>query len=60
MRHDRGNVKSQNFTFEELKNSKYLEKYIEDQIHFFIKHSKAFYEDHQGNVVYMKEETETD
>ena len=60
MYNDRGNVKSQNFTFEELKNSKYLQKYTEDEIHFFIKHSKAFYEDDQGNVFYVKQETESD
>ena len=35
-------------------------KNIEDQIHFFIKHSKAFYEDDQGNVFYVKQETESD
>ena len=33
---------------------------MEDEIHFFIKHSKAFYEDHQGNVFYVKQETESD
>ena len=60
MHHDRGNVKSQNFTFEELKNSKYLQKYTEHEIHFFIQHSKAFYEDDQGNVFYVKQETESD
>ena len=60
MHHDRGNIKSQNFTFEELKNSKYLKRYTEDQIHLLIKHSKEFHEDNQGNVVYVKEETESD
>ena len=60
MHHDRRNLDSHKFTFEELKNSKYLQKYTEDEIHFFIKHSKVFYDDDQGNVFYVQQETESD
>ena len=60
MHYDRRNLHSQKFTFEELKNSEYLKNYKEDHIHFFIKHSKEYHEDNQGNVVYVKEETESD
>ena len=60
MQYDRQNLHSQKFTFEELKNSEYLKNYTEDHIHFFIKHSKEYHEDNQGNVVYVKEETKSD
>ena len=60
MHNDRRNVNSQNFTFEELKNSKHLNKYREDEIHFFIQHSKELSEDDEGNVFYVKQETESD
>ena len=60
MYHDRRNLDSQKFTFEELKNSKALESYTEYEIHLLIKHSKEFHEDNQGNVLYVKEETESD
>ena len=57
MHFDRQNLDSQKFTFEQLKNSNYLQQYTEDQIHYFLNYSKEFHEDNQGNVVYMKEET---
>ena len=54
MYHDRGNLGSQKFTFEQLKNSNNLQQYTEDEIHYFIKHSKLFNEDNEGNIVYVK------
>ena len=60
MYHDRRNLDSQKFTFEELKNSKALKSYTEYEIHLLIKHSKEFHEDYHGNVVYVKEETKSD
>ena len=60
MYNDRGNLESQKFTFEELKNSEHLNKYREDEMHFFIQHSKELSEDDQGNAVYVKQETESD
>ena len=60
MHHDRRNLDSQKFTFEELKNSEDLKNYTEYEIHLLIKHSKEFHEDNQGNVVYVKQETESD
>ena len=57
MHHDRRNLDSQKFTFEQLKNSNYLQEYTEDEIHYFIKHSKSFNEDNEGNVVYVKNKT---
>ena len=49
-------IKPQKFTFEELKKSTYLEKYTENEIKLFIKNSKEFYEDNEGNVFYMNKE----
>ena len=60
MYNDKQNLDSQKFTFQELKNSEYLQNYTEYEIHFFIKHSKEFHKDNQGNVLYVKEETESD
>ena len=60
MYHERRNLDSQKFTFEELKNSKALKSYTEYEINLLIKHSKEFHEDNQGNIVYVKEESESD
>ena len=57
MHHDRGNIGSQKFTFEQLKKSNYLQEYTEDEIYYFIKHSKSFNEDNEGNVLYVKNKT---
>ena len=56
MHNEREGIKPQKFTFQELKKSKYPEKYTENEIIFFIKNSKEFYEDNEGNVFYVKEE----
>ena len=57
MHHDRGNMGSQKFTFEQLKKSNNLQQYTEYEIHYFMKHSKSFNEDNEGNVLYVKNKT---
>ena len=41
------------FKFEELKNSTFLSKYTEDEIKFWIKNTREFSEDTEGNVYYL-------
>ena len=57
MHNDRGNMDSKKFTLEKRKKSKYLQENTEAEIHYFIKHSKSFNEDNEGNVVYVKNKT---
>ena len=58
MYQDRWNLDSQKFTLKQLKNLKYMQKYLKDQIRYFINHSKQFQEYNQVYVVYVKEEKE--
>ena len=53
MLHEKQNMHTEYFKFEELKNSTFLSKYTEDEIKFWIKNTTEFIEDDEGNVFHL-------
>ena len=53
MRHEKQDIDTDYFKFEELKNSTFLSKYTEDEIKFWIKNTRELSEDIEGNVYYL-------
>ena len=53
MRHEKQDMDTDYFKFEELKNSTFLSKYTEDEIKFWIKNPKQLFEELEGNIYFL-------
>ena len=53
MHHEKQGIDTKYFKFEELKKSTLLSNYTDDDIKFWIKHTKEFTYDDEGYVYYL-------